>query len=193
MKLLSVSITTTAWATRKKRIKVISWDQHCRNGYVPFCRGYKACQAQTAKLECSKGCILLVVGLLQQLLNLLNTAVCIFILPPFQAATKLPTLPILEEFFKLVSKNNSNCPPLSALSIHHDTPRLHQQAFLPPMAQTHANALATEVTQNRMAQRHHLSKALVVCLMKNHYSNKSFCMGKGTFRSGGFFEPSIRT
>ena len=29
------------------------------------------------------------------------------------------------------------------------------------MARTHANALATEVVQNRMAQRHHLSKALV--------------------------------
>ena len=32
------------------------------------------------------------------------------------------------------------------------------------MARTHANALSTEVTQNRMAQRHHLSKALVVSL-----------------------------
>ena len=82
-------------------------------------------------------------------------------------------------FLKLGSKNNRNCPHLSALSIHHDTPRLHQQAFLPPMARTHANALSTEVTQNRMAQRYHLSKALVVSLMKNHYSNKSFCRGKG--------------
>ena len=61
--------------------------------------------------------------------------------PPFQAATKLPTLPALEEFFLLGSKNNRNCPPLSTLPIHHDTPRLHQQAFLPPMARTHANAL----------------------------------------------------
>ena len=47
------------------------------------------------------------------------------------------------------------------------------------MARTHANALATEVVQNRMAQRHHLSKALVVSLMKNQYSNKGFCRGKG--------------
>ena len=88
-------------------------------------------------------------------------------LPPFRAATKLPTWPTLEEFFKLGSKNSRNCPPLSTLSIHHDTPCLHQQAFLPRMARTHANALSTEVMQNRMAQRHHLSKALVVSLMKN--------------------------
>ena len=47
------------------------------------------------------------------------------------------------------------------------------------MARTHANALATEVVQNRMAQRHHLSKALAVSLMKNQYSNKGFCRGKG--------------
>ena len=66
-------------------------------------------------------------------------------LPPFQAATELPTLPTLEEFSSLGSKNNRDCPPLSALSIH-------QQAFLPPMARTHANALAIEVMQNRMAQ-----------------------------------------
>ena len=46
------------------------------------------------------------------------------------------------------------------------------------MARTHTNALATEVVQNRMAQRHHLSKALVVSLM-NQYSNKGFCGGKG--------------
>ena len=75
-------------------------------------------------------------------------------------------------FFSLGSKNNRNCPHLSALGIHHDTPRLHQQVFLPPMARTHANALATEVLQNRMAQRHHLSKALVVSLMKSQYSNQ---------------------
>ena len=75
-------------------------------------------------------------------------------------------------------KHNRNYPPLSTLSIHHDTLCLHQQAFLPPMARTHANALSTEVTQNRMAQRHHLSKALVVSLMKNIYSNKGFCRGK---------------
>ena len=37
----------------------------------------------------------------------------------------------------------------------------------------------TEVAQNRMAQRHHLSKALVVSLMKNIYSNRGFCRGKG--------------
>ena len=92
-------------------------------------------------------------------------------------------------FFKLGSKNNRNCPPLSTLSIHHDTPCLHQQAFLPPMSRTHANALSTEVTQNRMTQQHHLSKALVVSLMKNHYSNKGFCRGKRkTLRSGGFFD-----
>ena len=83
------------------------------------------------------------------------------------------------EFFLLGSNNNRNCPPLSDLSIHHDTPRLHQQAFLPPMARTHANALATEVMQHRMAQRHHLSKALAVSLLKNHYSNEGFCRGKG--------------
>ena len=53
-----------------------------------------------------------------------------------------------------------------------DTPRLHQP-------RSHANALATAVVQNRMAQRHHLSKALVVSLMKNQYSNKGFCRGKG--------------
>ena len=46
------------------------------------------------------------------------------------------------------------------------------------MARTRANALATEVVQNRMAQRHHLAKALVVSLM-NQYSNKGFCRGKG--------------
>ena len=82
-------------------------------------------------------------------------------------------------FFLLGSKNNRNCPPLSALSIHHDTPRLHQQAFLPPMARTHANALATEVMQHGMAQRHQLSKALAVSLLKNHYFNEGFCRGKG--------------
>ena len=42
------------------------------------------------------------------------------------------------------------------------------------MARTHANALASEVVQNRLAQRHHLSKALVVSLMKIQYSNKVF-------------------
>ena len=47
------------------------------------------------------------------------------------------------------------------------------------MARTHANALATEVMQHRMAQRHHLSKALAVSLLKNHYSNEGFCGGKG--------------
>ena len=52
------------------------------------------------------------------------------------------------------------------------------------MARTHANALSTEVTQNGMAQRHHLSKALLVSLMKIHYSNKGFCRGKE--------DPSIR-
>ena len=83
---------------------------------------------------------------------------------PFKAATKLPTWPSLERFFLLGSKNNRNCAPLSALSIHHDSPCLHQQAFLPPMARTHANALATEVMQQRMAQRHHLSKALAASL-----------------------------
>ena len=103
----------------------------------------------------------------------------VFKLTPFQAAIKLPTWPTLEGFFLLGSKNNRNCPPLSALSIHHDTTRLHQQAFLPPMARTHANALATEVMQHRMAQRHHLSKALAVSLLKNHYSNEGFCRGKG--------------
>ena len=108
-------------------------------------------------------------------------------LPPFQAATKLPTWPTLEDFLKLGSKNNRNCPPLSTLSIHHDTPCLHQQAFLPPMARTHENALSTKVTQNRMTHSHHLSKALLVSLMKNHYSNGGFCRGKRkTLRSGGF-------
>ena len=53
----------------------------------------------------------------------------------------------------LGSKNNPNCPPLSTLSIHHDTPRLHQQAFLPPMARTH------------------LFESVVASLMKNHYFN----------------------
>ena len=33
--------------------------------------------------------------------------------------------------------------------------------------------------QHRMAQRHHLSKALAVSLLKNHYSNEGFCRGKG--------------
>ena len=46
------------------------------------------------------------------------------------------------------------------------------------MARTHANALATEVMQHRVAQRHHLSKALAVSLLKNHY-NEGFCRGKG--------------
>ena len=71
--------------------------------------------------------------------------------------------------FLLGSKNNHNCLPLSTLSIHHDTPCLHQQAFLSPMA----------LTQNRMAQQHHRLKALVVSLMKNHYSNKGFCRENG--------------
>ena len=47
------------------------------------------------------------------------------------------------------------------------------------MARTHTNALATEVMQHRIAQRHHLSKALAVSLLKNHYSNEGFCRGKG--------------
>ena len=33
--------------------------------------------------------------------------------------------------------------------------------------------------QNHMAQRHHLSKALVVSLMKNHYFKKLFVRGEG--------------
>ena len=33
--------------------------------------------------------------------------------------------------------------------------------------------------QNHMAQRHHLSKALVVSLMKNHYFKKVFVKGEG--------------
>ena len=33
--------------------------------------------------------------------------------------------------------------------------------------------------QNHMAQRHHLSKALVVSLMKNHHFKKVFAKGKG--------------
>ena len=36
-----------------------------------------------------------------------------------------------------------------------DPPNLHQHSFLPPMARTHANALSTEATQNRMAHQHH--------------------------------------
>ena len=44
------------------------------------------------------------------------------------------------------------------------------------MARTHANALATEVMQHRMAQRHHLSKALAVSLFN---SNEGFCREKG--------------
>ena len=47
------------------------------------------------------------------------------------------------------------------------------------MARTYANALSNEVVQNRMAQRHHCSKALVVSLMKNQYSNQGFWIGKG--------------
>ena len=47
------------------------------------------------------------------------------------------------------------------------------------MARTHANALATEVMQHGMAQRHQLSKALAVSLLKNHYFNEGFCRGKG--------------
>ena len=58
------------------------------------------------------------------------------------------------------------------------------------MARTHANALATEVVQNRMAQRHHLSKALVVSLMKNQYSNKLVFVGE--MEDGSFFECLIR-
>ena len=68
---------------------------------------------------------------------------------------------------------------LGSPKLHHDTLRFHQQAFLPSMARTHANALATEVMQHRMAQRHHLSKALAVSLLKNHYSNEGFGRGKG--------------
>ena len=92
-----------------------------------------------------------------------------FKVPPFQTATKLPTWSILGVF----------CFKLGSPKLHHDTTRLHQQAFLPPVARTHANALATEVMQHRMAQRHHLSKALAVSLLKNHYSNECFCRGKG--------------
>ena len=72
------------------------------------------------------------------------------------------------------------------------TRRLHQQAFLPPMARTHANALATEVMQHRMAQRHHLSKALAVSLLKNHYSNEGFCRGKEDPSIWSFFVFLIR-
>ena len=42
------------------------------------------------------------------------------------------------------------------------------------LTQTHL-----QVMQHRMAQRHHLSKALAVSLLKNHYSNEGFCRGKG--------------
>ena len=88
----------------------------------------------------------------------------VFKWPPLQIATERPTRPILEEFFKLSSKNNRNCSPLSTLSIHHDTACLHQQAFLPPMAristQTH---FPPRSHKNGMAQRHHLSKALYSC------------------------------
>ena len=59
--------------------------------------------------------------------------------------------------------------------------------FLLRMARTHANALATEIAQNRMAQRHHLSKALVVSLIKTKCSNRGFCRGKGR-RSGGLLK-----
>ena len=48
--------------------------------------------------------------------------------------------------FYLGSKDNRNCQPLSTLSIHHDTPRLHQQVFLPPKARSHANALARKLS-----------------------------------------------
>ena len=42
--------------------------------------------------------------------------------------------------------------------------------------------------QNHMAQRHHLSKALVVSLMKNHHFKKVFAKGKGrTLWYGDFF------
>ena len=42
--------------------------------------------------------------------------------------------------------------------------------------------------QNHMAQRHHLSKALVVSLMKSHYFKQVFVKGEGrTLCSGGFF------
>ena len=82
---------------------------------------------------------------------------------PFQTPTKLPTW----SMFGVVA---------------------HQQVFLPPMARTHANALATEAAQNGMAQWHHLSKALVVSLRKNNDFNKGFCQGRRkTLRSGGFF------
>ena len=72
-------------------------------------------------------------------------------------------------FFQLGSKTTVTahlCPPclstsrFSFLQWHGLT-----QTHLPP--------------QNRMAQRHHLSKALVVSLMKNHYSNKGCFRGKG--------------
>ena len=42
--------------------------------------------------------------------------------------------------------------------------------------------------QHHMAQRHHLSKALVVSLMKNHHFKKVFAKGKGrTLWYGDFF------
>ena len=60
------------------------------------------------------------------------------------------------------------------------------------MARTHANARATDVTQNRMAQRHHLSKALVVRLMKNHYSNEVYVGEKEDPSIWRFYEFLIR-
>ena len=57
----------------------------------------------------------------------LNTAYLSFKLPPFKAATMVD----VGAFFTLGSKNNPNCQPLSTLSIHHDTPRLHQQVSFP--------------------------------------------------------------
>ena len=50
------------------------------------------------------------------------------------------------------------------------------------MVQSHANALSTEAAQNRIAQRH-LSKSLVVSLMKSLEANNI----ETSLRSGGFF------
>ena len=38
--------------------------------------------------------------------------------------------------------------------------------------------------QNHMAQRHHLSKALVVSLMKSHYFKRAFAKGEGRMQAG---------
>ena len=103
-----------------------------------------------------------------------------FKLPPFKAATKLPTWPILVQFFHQVPKTTVTahlCPPcLSTMTRRVYTSRLSfpqwhglTQTHFPPRSRK--TAWHSDITFRKLY--------IVVSLMKNHYSNKGFCRGKG--------------